>query len=175
LFSASACGSNSNSDVNKVTRALALTARTFINFFQDNLKNCDAFLQIYNELTEEVQPCDNPDEGTFQVTKLEVTCTDGPPLIANAVFALQQTNCRDNGTDITSTGLINLVLDFSSSGNFGTLASEDLVAEGITFVFPDFVAKVDLSSNNLSCNDSGDLIADGDSCRVASNCRNCAF
>jgi hypothetical protein len=168
------CGS-SQGDVDKVTRALALTVRTFINFFQDNLKNCDSFLQIFDAITEEVQPCDNPEDGTFQVTKLNVTCQDGPPLTATAQFTLQQTNCQDNGTKITSTGLMQLTLDFSSAGNFGTLASQDLVAEGLTFVFTDFVGEVSLASSNLSCSESGNLIVDGSSCRVASNCRKCIF
>jgi hypothetical protein len=136
------CGSSQSGDADKVTRALALTVRTFINFFQDNLKNCDSFFEIYDGITEEVQPCDNPGEGTFQVTKLTVTCQNGPPLIANAVFTLEQNNCQDNGTKITSTGTMQMTLDFSAAGNFGTLATEDLFAEGLTFVFTDFVGNV---------------------------------
>jgi hypothetical protein len=178
LFSATAvfsCGSSRNSDADQVTRALALTARTFINFFEDNLGNCEAFFVIYDGITEELESCDNGDEGSFQVTKLSVTCTDGPPLTATAQFTLEQTNCQDNGTGITSTGLMEITLDFSAAGNFGTLASTDLLSQGLTFVFTDFVAKVVLSSSNLSCSDSGDLTVDGDICSVASNCRRCVF
>jgi hypothetical protein len=169
------CGSSQSGDADKVTRALALTVRTFINFFQDNLNNCDSFLQIYNGITEDVQPCDNPGEGTFQVTKNNVTCENGPPLTATVQLTLEQNNCKDNGTGITSTGVMQLTLDFSSAGNFGTLASQDLFAEGLTFVFDDFVGKVSLASNTLSCADSGNLIVDGSSCRPSSNCRNCVF
>jgi hypothetical protein len=175
LITTLSCGSSRNAEADRVTRALALTARTFINFFQNNLKNCDSFLQIYNEITEEVQTCDNGDEGTFQVTKQSVTCSSGPPLIATVVFTLTQNNCEDNGTDITSTGVMQITLDFSTAGNFGTLASENLFAQDLTFVFADFVAKIVLSSNNLSCEDSGDLTVDGENCRPASNCRSCSF
>lgn len=173
-LASSSCGSSRNSEVDRVTRALALTARTFINFFQDNLQNCEAFLVIYDGITEEVQPCDNP-EGTFQVTKVSVTCADGPPLTAFVELILAQNNCQDNGTDINSTGVMNLTLEFSAGGNFGTLATDNLLAQGFVFVFADFIAKVNLSSSNLSCGDSGDLIVDGDDCTPSSNCRRCVF
>ena len=175
LMGISACGSSRNSEADKVTRALALTARTFINFFQDNLKNCESFLEIYDAITEAVENCDNGDEGTFQVTKVSVTCDSGPPLVGTVQLTLAQNNCEDNGTDINSTGIMQLTLDFSAAGNFGTLVTEDLLAQGLMFVFDDFVAKVELSSSNLSCNDSGDLTVDGDNCNVASNCRKCVF
>jgi hypothetical protein len=175
LLGGFACGSSRNSDADKVTRALALTLRTFINFFQDNLKNCDAFFEIYDAISEAAQPCDNPEDGTFQLTKFTVACSDGPPLTANALFTLEQINCKDNGTEITSTGLMDMILDFSAAGNFGTLASVNLLAQDMSFVFTDFITKVDLSSNNLSCSDSGDLTVDGQDCSVASNCQRCVF
>ncbi len=168
-----ACGRNGQ--VDDVTRALALTIRTFINFFQDNLGNCTQFLQIYDALTEEVQDCDNPGEGTFQLTKLSVVCENGPPLTATADFTLEQTNCQDNGTKITSTGTMAMTLSFSAAGNIGILATNDLLAQSLTFVFNNFQTQVDLSNNNLSCRDSDDLTVDGGNCSVSSDCRQCNF
>jgi len=168
-------GCGRNTQVDDVTQALALTLRTFINFFQDNLGNCDLFLQIYDELTETVQECDNPGEGTFQLTKISVICENGPPLTATADFILDQTDCQDNGTKITSTGSMTMTLSFSAAGNIGILASTNLVAQDMTFVFDNFQTKVDLSNNNLSCGDSGDLTVDGSNCSVSSNCQKCNF
>lgn len=170
-----ALGCGRDRQVDQVTRSLALTVRTFIEFFQDNLGNCDLFFQIYDDLTEEVQPCDNPGDGTFQVTKGMIECENGPPLTATVDFTLVQDNCQDDGTKITSTGTILMTLDFSAAGNIGILASTDLVAQDLTFVFDNFQSKVDLSNNNLSCSDSGDLTVDGANCSVSSNCRQCDF
>lgn len=175
LSSVLACSGGQNKQVDDVTQALALTVRTFINFFQDNLSNCDRFLQIYDGITEDVETCDNGDAGTFQVTKISVTCDNGPPLTAVVELTLNQDNCQDNGTKITSTGLMDMTLNFSAGGNIGILASQDLLAQDLTFVFDNFQAKVDFSNSNLSCSDSGDLTVDGDPCSVASNCRQCVF
>lgn len=172
----SQCGFGSRQkEADRVTRALALTVRTFLNFFQDNLSNCDAFFQIYDEISTEPQECDNGSEGSFQLSKGMVTCEDGPPLTAEADFILVQNNCRDNGTDITSTGSMGMIINFSAAGNIGMLSTSDLEAQGLMFVFDGFETKLDFSNNNLSCNDSGDLTVDGSNCSVSSDCRRCNF
>lgn len=168
------CGIGSREEqVDRTARALALTIRTFISFWEEDLGNCADFIRIYDELTEEVQSCDN--DGTFQVTKISVSCVDGPPLDGVVTLTLNQNNCQDNGTDITSTGDINMELNFSSAGNIGILATTDLLSQGITFIFDNFQTQVDLSNNNLSCSDSGNLNADGRNCNVSSDCRRCNF
>ena len=171
----SGCVSGFQDDVNVVTRALALTVRTFVSFFQENLGDCNAFLEIYNGISEDPQTCDNGTNGSFQVTKTGVNCIDGPPLTATANFILEQNNCQDDGTEITSTGTMNMTLSFSAAGNIGILATTNLVAQGLNFVFDNFQTRVDLSNNNLSCSDSGDLNVDGDNCSVSGDCRKCNF
>lgn len=161
--------------MNTVTQALALTVRTFIFFFQENLGNCTSFLEIYDAISEEPQTCDNGTDGSFQVTKVSVTCIDGPPLTATANFVLSQDNCQDDGTEITATGDMNMSLSFSAAGNIGTLSSQDFLAQGLTFIFGNFETKVDFSNNNLSCDDSDDLNVDRDDCEVSGDCESCDF
>jgi len=173
--SLSACISGFQDDVDVVTQALALTVRTFISFFQENLGDCEAFLEIYNGITEDPQTCDNGSDGSFQITKTSVTCLGGPPLTAMANFILEQNNCQDDGTEITATGTMNMTLSFTAAGNIGILASADLVAQGLGLVFDNFQTRVDLSNNNLSCSDSGDLTVNGDICSVSGDCRKCNF
>lgn len=173
--SLSHCGLGSREkNVDRVTQALALTIRTFISFWEEDLNNCGNFIQIYDELTEDVETCDNGD-GTFQVTKISIACADGPPLTGVVNLILSQNNCKDDGTDVTSTGNIRMELNFSSAGNIGILASTDLLSQDILFIFDNFQTRVDLSNNNLSCSDSGDLNADGENCNVSSDCRRCNF
>ncbi|MDX1386100.1 MAG: hypothetical protein R3257_00820 [bacterium] len=175
LIGGSGCISGFQDDVNKVTQALALTLRTFISFFQENLGDCEAFLSIYDGISEEPETCDNGDEGSFQLTKLSVECIDGPPLTATANFILSQNNCQDDGTEITATGDMNMTLSFSAAGNIGTLSSQDFLAQGLTFVFGNFETKVEFANNNLSCDDSDDLLVDGDDCEVSGDCQDCNF
>ncbi len=174
LLGTVACGpSGRDAEVNRVTQALALTARTFVSFFQDDLKNCDRFENIYDELSTSPEPCDG--RGFFQLSKLSVSCENSSPLNAQADFVLEQIDCRDNGTGITSSGKMTLSLQFSSQGNIVLMASQELFAQELVFNFQDFQVKINLSSNNLSCSDSGNLTVDGEDCNVASNCRSCRF
>lgn len=177
LISFSNCGiGNSKQDkVNRATQNFALTIRTFINFFQDNLKNCKDFLEIWDAIIEEPQTCDNGTDGVFQVTKDMVNCENGPPINATAFFTITVNNCKDDGTDVTSTGTETLELTFTSAGNIGILITNDMLVDEFNYTFDDFETKVDLSNNNLSCSDSGDMFVDGDKCSVASNCRRCNF
>ena len=163
--------------VNDVTEAFALTNRTFIGFFQDNLKSCNAFFEIYDELSEDVVVCDD-DTGTFQVTKESASCDDGPPLVAQADFTVVQDGCKDTGTDITSTGTFQLQANFSPEGNIGIMMATDLIAKDLGFTYTNFWTRVDLSDNNLSCSDAGDMTvsevgAPDETCGISSNCRRC--
>ncbi len=166
-----ACGSSQNDEVDRGVRYLALTGRTFIFFFQDDLSSCDQFFEVYDQITEETQTCDN--EGNFSVTKLNAQCLGGSPINAVADFQLEQINCRDSNTDVIAEGVMQLSLEFSTKGNLAFIQTNSLLLNENIFSFDDFRVEIEFSNNDLSCADSANLFVNNEICDVSSDCRNC--
>lgn len=180
LMPACDSGGSKQDEVNKAVRNFALSIRTFVNFFKDDLNNCADWLAIFDAITTEPQPCDNGDEGFFQVSKGTADCVDGTPLNAEANFVIDQVNCKDNGTNVTVTGTMNLQLDFSGEGNIGFLSADGLIVQGFGFSFESFRTRVDFSNSSLSCSDSGEVTVSeagvpDQTCNVSSSCRTCSL
>lgn len=167
------CASSEQDSINRGVRYLALTGRTFIYFFQDNLSSCDKFLEVYNQISEEVEDCNNPGEGTFKLTKLNAQCVPGAPINAIADFQLEQNNCQDSNTDVFAAGPLSLSLEFSAKGNFAILETDSIDLNEAEFVLSNFRIEIEFSNNDLSCIDSEDIMVEGETCDVASDCRSC--
>ncbi|MCB1214621.1 MAG: hypothetical protein KDK66_04005 [Deltaproteobacteria bacterium] len=153
-----ACGifNNDQNDVNQVTQGLALTGKTFVDFFEDNLDSCQDLVEVFNALEATTKPCDNDGNFVLNKTLESFSCQSDSPLQAQMELVLTQNNCKDQQTNLTSTGRIEIVLEFSSSGNFAILKSDGLLSQGKLFVF-ELPVRVDFATNSLSCSEAGDL------------------